>query len=262
MSDGGKGTALVTGASSGLGAEFAKQLAQRGYGLVLVARRKDRLDALAEELKTANGVTAEVIEADLSMKKGVSAVVDHIKQEHVSVLVNNAGFGTTGEFTKLPISRELDVIDVNVAAVTQLSYAAAGPMVERKRGTIINLGSVGSFQPVPYMSTYAATKAYILNFSEGLHEELKPHGVTVTCVCPGVVYTEFQETAGLSREKMPGMGIVTPEKVVADALKGAARNKAVVIPGAMNQAAAQMTRFAPRFLIRKVSGALFRDAGA
>lgn len=135
-------------------------------------------------------------------------------------------------------------------------------MIENGRGTIINLGSVGSFEPVPYMSTYAATKAYVLSFSEGLHEELKPYGVTVTCVCPGIVHTEFQNTANLDRGKMPSMGIVTPEKVVTDALRGAAKKKAIVIPGAFNQVAAQMTRLAPRFLVRRVSGDMFKDAGA
>lgn len=262
MADEGKGTALVTGASSGIGAEFARQLAAKGFDLVLVARSKDRLDAVAEEAKSKHGVKTEVIEADLSTKKGVSAVAERIKQGDIAVLVNNAGFGTQGEFTDLPLNHEVDMLDVNIGATTQLSHAAVGPMVEKKRGTIINLGSMGSFQPVPYMSAYAATKAYILSFSEGLHEELKPHGVAVTCVCPGIVYTGFQEAAGMSREKMPGMGIVSVEKVVQDALKGAAKKKAIVIPGAMNQAAATMTRLAPRFLIRRVSGGMFKDVGA
>lgn len=261
MADDGKGTALVTGASSGIGAEFARQLAAKGYDLVLVARRKDKLDEVAEEVKSKHGVAAEVIEADLCTKKGVSAVAGRIKQGDIAVLVNNAGFGTQGEFAELPLNREAEMLDVNIGATTQLSHAAAGPMVEKKRGIIINLGSVGSFQPVPHMSVYAATKAYILSFSEGLHEELKPHGVTVTCLCPGVVYTGFQEAAKMSREKMPGMGILPVEKVVEAALKGAARKKAIVIPGAMNQAAASMTRFAPRFLIRRVSGGMFKNVG-
>lgn len=261
MADEGKGVALVTGASSGIGEQFARQLGAKGYDVVLVARRKDKLDAIASEIAEAHGVKTEVIEADLSTKKGVSTVADRIKNGDIAVLVNNAGFGTQGEFAQLPLNRETQELDVNVIALTQLTHAAAGPMVEKKRGTIINLGSVGSFEPVPYMSTYAATKAYVLSFSEGLHEELKPHGVTVTCLCPGVVHTGFQSTAGLDREKMPGMGAMAVEKVVESALKGAAKKRAIVIPGAMNQAAAQMTRFAPRALIRRVSGGMFKDAG-
>lgn len=254
-----KGTALVTGASSGIGEEFARQLAARGYSLVLVARRKDRLDALAGELKGAHGVESETIEADLSTKKGVAATADRIKQGDISVLVNSAGFGTNGEFVHLPLNREADEIDVNISALTQLTHAAAGPMVERGRGTIINLGSVAAFQPVPFMSTYAATKAYILSFSEGLHEELKPYGVTVTCLCPGIVLTGFQQSAKMDREKIPKLGVLPTDKVVAAGLKGAARGKPVVIPGAMNKAAAQMTRISPRFLVRKVSGRMFKD---
>lgn len=262
MADESKGIALVTGASSGIGEQFARQLGAKGYDVVMVARRKERLDAIAGEIAEANGVKTEVIEADLSTKKGVSAVADRIKNGDISVLVNNAGFGTQGEFADLPLNRETEELDVNIIALTQLTHAAAKPMVEQKRGTIINLGSVGSFQPVPHMATYAGTKAYVLSFSEALHEELKPHGVTVTCLCPGVVYTGFQEAAGMSREKMPGMGVMTAEKVVEAALKGAAKKRAIVIPGALNQAAAQMTRLAPRWLIRRVSGRMFEDVGA
>lgn len=261
MADESKGVALVTGASSGIGEQFARQLGAKGYDVVLVARSKDKLDTIAGEIAEANGVNTEVIEADLSTKKGVSAVADRIKQGDVSVLVNNAGFGTQGEFTSLPLNRETDELELNIVALTQLSHAAAGPMAEKKHGTIINLGSVGSFQPVPHMATYAGTKAYVLSFSEALHEELKPHGVTVTCLCPGVVYTGFQETAGMSREKMPGMGVMSAEKVVEAALKGAAKKKAIVIPGALNQAAAQMTRFTPRAFVRRVSGRMFKDVG-
>jgi short-subunit dehydrogenase len=262
MANESRGRALVTGASSGIGEEFARQLAAKRYDVVLVARRTDRLAAIAAEISEAHGRKTEVIAADLSTKKGVSAVAERLKKGDIAVLVNSAGFGTQGEFAQLPLGRETQELNVNIIALTQLTHAAAGPMIENGHGAIINLGSVGSFEPVPYMSTYAATKAYVLSFSEGLHEELKPHGVTVTCVCPGVVHTEFQEQAGMDRGKMPSMGLVTPEKVVSDALKGAAKKKAIVIPGAMNQAAAQMVRFAPRGLVRRVSGDMFKDVSA
>jgi short-subunit dehydrogenase len=262
MSNGNKRVALVTGASSGIGAEFARQLAGRGYDLVLVARRKDRLDAVAEEVSAANGVQTEVIEADLSKKAGVASVVERLNQGDITVLVNNAGFGTAGEFARLPIGREMEEIDLNIGALTKLSHGALAPMIEKKHGTIINVGSTGSFQPVPNMASYAATKAYVLSFSEALHEEARPHGVTVTCLCPGVVMTEFQQVAKVDAEKIPSMGVLTPDKVVAAALKGAARGKAIVVPGGMNQAGVGLAKFAPRFLTRKVSGSMFKDVGA
>ena len=261
MSSDSKGIALVTGASSGIGAEFARQIAGRGYNLVLVARRKDRLDALAEELSVANGIETEVIEADLSKSTGVAAVVKRLKEGDITLLVNNAGFGTNGQFADLPIGRETEEIDLNVKALTLLSHAALKPMIDKKRGTIINVGSVGSFEPVPHMATYAATKAYVLSFTEALHEEARPHGVRVTCLCPGVVKTEFQQTAGVNENKLPNIGVLPPEKVVAAALRGAARGRAIVVPGGMNQATVGLTKFAPRFLVRRISGSMFKDSG-
>jgi short-subunit dehydrogenase len=257
-----KGIALITGASSGIGAEFARQLAARGHDLVLVARRKDRLDSLAEELSAANGIKAEVIEADLSKSTGVATAVKRLKQGDIALLVNNAGFGTNGQFADLPIGREAEEIDLNVKALTLLSHAALKPMIEKKHGTIINVGSVGSFQPVPHMATYAATKAYVLSFTEALHEEARAHGVNVTCLCPGIVKTEFQQTANVDQDKVPKIGVLPPEKVVAAALKGASRGRAIVVPGGMNQASVGLTKFAPRFLIRRVSGSMFKDVSA
>ena len=135
-------------------------------------------------------------------------------------------------------------------------------MIGKKRGTIINLGSVGSFEPVPHMATYAATKAYVLSFTEALHEEARPYGVSVTCLCPGVVKTEFQETAKLNGDKLPSVGVLTPEKVVAAALRGAASGRAIVVPGGMNQASVGLMKFAPRFLVRRVTGSMFKKTTA
>lgn len=247
-----RGVALVTGASSGLGEEFGRQLAKRGYSLVLVARRKDRMDALAKELGGA-----EVIEADLCAPEGVAAVAKRIEAGDIEVLVNNAGFGTNGEFAELPLERELEEIDLNVRALTQLSHVALGPMKARGSGMIINIGSTGSYQPVPYMSTYAATKAYVLSFSEGLHEEARPFGVTVTCLTPGPVKTEFQEVAGVSEKSLP-TGWVSAEKVVKLALDAAKSGSAIAVPGVMNKASANLSRVAPRFMVRKVAGRMFK----
>jgi short-subunit dehydrogenase len=256
-----KRRALVTGASAGIGETFARHLARQGYDLVLVARRRDRLDQLAAALTAAHGVAVEVIEADLSQAAAVSSVEERLGQGDIDLLVNCAGFGTRGEFGDLPLARELEEIDVNVRALTGLSHAALAPMTRQKRGAIINVASVGAFQPVPYMATYAATKAYVLSFSEALHEEVRRHGVTVTCLCPGPVKTEFQQVAGVDERRLR-MGWVSPDKVVAAALRASAKGRAITVPGPMNALASTAPRFTPRFLVRKVAGAMFRDARA
>jgi short-subunit dehydrogenase len=254
-----KGRALVTGASAGIGEAFARQLAQRGYDLVLVARRKDRLEKLASELST----TVEVLEADLSKPEGVAAVEQRLAVGDIELLVNNAGFGTQGEFAELPLEKEMEELDVNIRALVRLTHAALAPMVKQGRGNIINVGSTGSFQPVPYMSTYAATKAFVLHFSEGVHEEVKKHGVIVTCLCPGYVLTEFQEVAGLNRGKLPNMGRKTPDQVAEAALKAAFAGRAIVVPGLPNRLMATgLVRFTPRFAVRRIAGSMFKDMGA
>lgn len=253
--------ALITGASAGIGETFARQLARKGYDLVLVARRRERLEKLAELVTAAHGVVAEIIEADLAQPDAVAAVEERLRQGDITTLVNCAGFGTRGEFANLPEERELEEIDVNIRALTRLSHAALEMMVPAHRGTIINVASTGAFQPVPYMATYAATKAYVLSFSESLHEEAKPHGVTVTCVCPGPVRTEFQQVAGVDERKLR-VGWTTTEKVVGDALRAAAHGKAIVVPGGLNQATALSNRFIPRFVTRRIAGSLFKNAGA
>jgi hypothetical protein len=252
--------ALITGASAGIGEAFARQLARKGYDVVLVARRRDHLEKLAELVTAAHGVAAEIIEADLAQPDDVAAVEKRLRQGDISMLVNCAGFGTRGEFASLPEERELEEIDVNVRALTRLSHSALEMMVPARSGTIINVASTGAFQPVPYMATYAATKAYVLSFSEALHEEAKPHGVTVTCVCPGATRTEFQQVAGVD-ERALRTGWASPDSVAAAALRAAARGKAVLVPGGMNQVTALSNRFMPRFVTRKIAGAIFKNAG-
>ena len=251
--------ALVTGASSGIGEEFARQLAKQGYDVVIVARRQDRLDKIASELKEG-GANAEVIAADLSRPEGVAAVVERLEKGDISVPVNNAGFGTHGEFTQLPIDRELQEIDLNIRALTQLSHVALGPMKRKSAGAIVNVASTGAYQPVPYMSTYAATKAYVLSFSEGLHEEAKTYGVTVTCLCPGGTRTEFQQVAGVKEDGIPGFAWMSAEAVVRNALGAAKAGSAIATPGLLNKFTANLPRFTPRFAVRKISGAMFKRA--
>jgi len=255
-----RGCALVTGASSGLGETFARQLARRGYDLVLVARRKDRLNQLAVELSETGGAKAEVIAADLAQPEGLALVEERLQKGDVEMLVNCAGFATLGEFAGLPLERELEELDVNVRALVRLTHAALTPMKQRRRGGIINVGSTGAFQPVPYMATYAATKAFVLHFSEAVHEEAKPYGVTVTCLCPGPVKTEFQQVARVDQRRLR-LGWTSPEKVVAAAIRGVSSGRAIVVPGALNQMGATSVKLVPRFLARKVAGAVFRDAG-
>jgi short-subunit dehydrogenase len=247
--------ALITGASSGIGEGFARKLAERGYDVVLVARRRDRLDAIAAGL---SGVTAEVIEADLASDAGVASVEARLRAGDIDLLVNNAGFGTVGEFASMPLARELEELDVNVRALMRLCHAALSAMVPRGRGAIINVASTAAFQPIPGEATYAATKAFMLHFTEGLHEENRKHGVTVTALCPGPVRTEFMQVAGIETERLPSMAWTSVDQVVAAALRGVDARRAIVIPGAFNRVGATGTRMVPRFLARRIAGRLIQ----
>lgn len=253
-------TALITGASSGLGEEFARQLARKGYNLVLVARREDLLQRLAQELSQAHGTVAEVIRADLSQPDGVALAEKRLVSGDIDLLVNNAGFGTHGEFARLPLERELEEIDLNVRALVSLSHAAAGSMLRRGRGRIINVASIAAFQPVPFTATYAATKAFVLYFSEGLNEEVRRKGVSVTAVCPGPVKTGFQETAGIDGSKLP-IGWVDAKTVVSSALRASEKGRAVCTPGILYGFITGGTRLLPRWLARKLAAATMRNAG-
>lgn len=253
--------ALITGASAGIGEGFARRLAKDGYDFVLVARRRDRLDALAAELSSQHGATSEVIEADLATDEGVSAIEARLRRGDIALLVNNAGFGTFGEYAKLPLARELEELDLNVRALMRLSHAALGPMTERKSGAIINVASAAAFQPIPYNATYAATKAFVLHFSEALHEETRRFGVTVTCLCPGPVKTEFQQVSGLDQSTIPSFAWESVETVVNSALSAVRTHRAIAIPGTLNKMTSAGSRLAPRFVVRRIAGSMFRDRG-
>jgi short-subunit dehydrogenase len=248
--------ALITGASSGIGEAFARQLAKRGHDLVLVARRRERMEKLAAELSEAHGVEAEVVEADLAEDSAVATVEERLRRGDIDLLVNDAGFGTRGEFAGLPLARELEELDVNVRALMRLTHAALGPMVEHGRGAVINVASTGAFQPVPYMATYAATKAFVLHFSEALHEEVKGKGVTVTCLCPGAVRTDFQKVAGVDEGSLRAWK--NPDDVVRSALKAMASRRAITVPGAVNVSLVAAVKLMPRFAARRIAGSLFK----
>ena len=248
-----KKIALITGASAGLGAEFARQLSRRGEALVLVARRKDRIEALAEELGNARAVAI-----DLSKANSAAKLMADVKAngETVDLLVNNAGFGLIGRFADLDAKRERQMIDLNAGTLTDLCRAVAPQMVKRKSGGILNVASTAAFQPGPKMAVYFATKAFVLSLSEALHEELKPHGIKVSCLCPGPTRTEFGAVAGFGGNGLFDRVAMESPDVVAAGLRGLDRNQAVLVPGWTNKLTAVSGRFAPRSVVRKIAGSI------
>jgi len=248
-----KKVALVTGASAGLGVEFARQLSKRGYRLVLAARRKERLEELAEELGNARAVAIDLSKKDAAAKLMADVAANG---EIIDLLVNNAGFGLIGQFAELDSARERQMVDLNVGALTDLCRAVAPAMIERKSGGIINVASTAAFQPGPKMAVYFASKAFVLSLSEALHEELKPQGIKVSCLCPGPTRTEFGEVAGFGGNGMFDKVAMNAAEVVEAGLKGFDSNRAVVVPGLINKVGAASTRFAPRSVVRKIAGAI------
>ena len=248
-----KKVALITGASAGLGVEFARQLSKRGHRLVLAARRKDRLDELARALGNARAVAI-----DLSKANAAAELLADVEAagEQVDLLINNAGFGLIGRFAELDAMRERQMIDLNVGVLMDLCRAVTPQMIKRKGGGIINVASTAAFQPGPNMAVYFATKAFVLSFTEALHEELKPHGVKVSCLCPGPTRTEFGEVAGFGGNGLFDRTAMNAPEVVAAGIAGLEKNRAVVVPGLVNKIGSTSTRFAPRSVVRKIAGAI------
>ena len=244
---------LITGASAGLGIDFARQLSARGHRLVMVARRKDRLDKLAAELGNARAVAADLSEAGAAARLMADVAANG---EQVTCLINNAGFGLWGRFAKLDGKRQRQMIDLNCGAVVELCHAVLPTMIERGDGAILNVASTAAFQPGPGMATYFATKAFVLSFSEALHEEVRKLGVRVTALCPGPTATEFGDVAGFKGGGIFEKLTASSESVVAAGLKALDRNRAVVIPGLVNKAGAAAARAAPRALVRKATAAI------
>lgn len=248
-------TAIVTGASSGIGAEIARQLARRHHGVTLVARREDRLTALAEELAHAHGVRAEVIAADLTDADSRAALPGKLDALGLTpdILVNNAGFSTTGPVQRADRDRELAMVRTDVEAVVDLCTLFVPGMTTRRRGAVLNTASTAAFQPLPGQAGYGASKAFVLSYSRALGAELHDSGVTVTALCPGPVDTEFVETAGFSDEEaaesLPKFMWVPAEQVAAAAVEGLDAGRAVVIPGMANRAAANAAYLIPKRLL-------------
>lgn len=240
--------AVVTGASSGIGEAFARALAQRGYDLVLCARRKERLEALAEELRNSHSTVVYIVPADLANPAGVDDLLQAIESlgTPADLLINNAGFGSYGVFHRLPLARELAMVDLNVRALVALTGSLLPGMIATGKGTIIQIASTTSFQPVPYMAVYGATKSFVLSFSEAIAQECAGTGVRVLTVCPGHTPTEFQQVSG-AHARPTRTTSQTAEDVVREALVALDRPKGpVVVTGWPNRVTTQLPRFVPR----------------
>lgn len=254
--------ALVTGASSGLGEAFARRLAAQGSKVVLVARRRDRLEQVAQAAQEAGG-QAEVLVADLTVPAQLGSVEERLRGrgQPVDLLVNNAGFGTSGPFLELPVDTEEEEIRLNVLALVRLTSAALPGMVERGRGAVLNVSSLAALQPLPYAATYAATKAFVTSFSEAVHEELRGTGVSLLALMPGFVRTEFQARSGADRWMVPGPMWMSSEAVVDSALAALARRRVGHVPGRRYQALAAVSRLTPWAVSRRVVALVSRGGG-
>jgi uncharacterized protein len=239
--------ALVTGASSGLGAEFARLLAARGMHLVLVARRQERLNELAEELHTRHGTLCDIVPVDLAEPDATAKLTDEIRRKDrtIELLVNNAGFAVVADIAGTDRDAVMQMLRVNVEALTDLTYRFLPGMIERGHGAIINMSSVAAFQPVAYMGAYAAAKTYVLHFSEALWAEARDAGVTVMALCPGVTRTEFFDVAGVSGW-LKKQRSHSPERVVRKALKALEKKRQYTIPGWWNYLRSLLVRIATR----------------
>lgn len=250
--------ALITGASSGIGSSLARELAACGAHLVLTARRKDRLDELAARLHAEHGTLVEVCPTDLAQPGAPEELFAFTRGKGIAVdvLANNAGFGAYGAFQEVSLRRQLEMVQLNIAAVVHLTYLYLPGMLERRRGYVLILASTAGFQAVPYIATYAATKSFDLFFAEALAEEVRGSGVHVTALCPGATSTEFQQVAG-----QPDYAFRSPEspqQVVRVGLDALARGKPVVISGARNRMMQQSQRLAPRRLVTTMAARIFR----
>jgi short-subunit dehydrogenase len=251
-------TTLITGASSGIGETFARRLAASGENVLLVARSEEKLASICNELGREYGVNAQYVTLDLTQDGAGARLFEEAARRglEVETLINNAGFGSMGDFVKLDLESELRMIDLNVKALVDLTYRFLPAMRERRRGAIINVASTAGFQPVPFMTTYAATKAFVLSFSIGLWEENRPFNVQVMALCPGTTETNFFEAGHI--DKPPMRVSQTPDDVVDTALSGLRRRKSHIVSGWSNYLMTESERLVPRRLVARVVGAALR----
>ena len=248
-------TVLITGASSGIGLDLARIFAAKKFNLILTARAYPRLRELAAELEKQHDVEVHIIAADLARPESPHQIFSEITRLGLRVdnLVNNAGFGAYGDFKDIPLDVELEMLQVNITALTHLTKLTVPQMVDRRRGRIMNVASTAAFQPGPLMAVYYATKAYVLSFSEAIANELRPHGITVTCLCPGATATNFAARANMEKSRLFRMYKMASRSVAMAGYKGMMRGKTVVVPGLLNKALAQGVRIGPRKLVTAVA---------
>jgi len=251
-------TVLITGASSGIGRELARLYARDGARLVLVARSQDKLHELAGELAADYGAQAQVVPADLRLPASPGEIVEALARRHidVDVLVNNAGFGAHGSIAGLGVRRQLDVIEVNVAALTRLTALLLPGMLERRHGAILNVASTAGFQPGPNQAVYCAAKAYVLSFTEALAEEVRGSGVRVSCLAPGATDTGFAAQADMAGTRLFRRGVMDAARVAGAGHDGLRRGKTLVIPGMRNRILAFAVRLSPRPVVTRIAGYL------
>jgi len=255
-----KHVVLITGASAGLGAEFARLAARDGHDVVLVARNHQKLRELADALSAEHKINAHVVPADLGDPDAPPAIFNACRDRNVDVLFNNAGFGSHGAFVDLPLDKELEMVRVNISAVVALTHLFARSMKERGFGRICNVASTAGFQPGPYMATYYATKAFVISFSEAIAHELRGSGVTVTCHCPGATATEFAERAGNDKTPLMRSGVARADEVAAHAYRATMRGDGLSIAGAKNWLMMESLRITPRAVVRSIAAKLNRPA--
>jgi uncharacterized protein len=249
---------LITGASSGIGEAFARRLAKEKHNLVLVARSEKKLHELCDELMLQHGIIAHYVALDLTAFEADKKLFEETERHEFEVewLINNAGFGSMGDFAELDLESELQMIDLNISALVALTHRYVQKMRERKSGVIINVSSTAGFQAIPFMATYAATKAFVTAFSEAIAEENRPHNITVTAVCPGPTETNF--FAAAKAVPFSAKGMQTPEQVVEKALKAVKSKKSLVISGITNYIGAVLGTVAPDSLVTRVIGNVLR----
>ncbi len=260
-----KGTALITGASGGIGLELARHFARDGYDLALIARDHNTLNSIADELDKNHKVRVKYCAKDLSVSSTPDEILESLRSEmiEIDVLVNNAGFGWYGEFSRMNLADALEMIQVNITALTHLTSLLLPGMLRRKRGKILNVASMAAFQPGPLMAVYYASKAYVLSFSHALTEELRSTGVTVSALCPGPTPTGFGQRAGIGDKKILGGLLSTDVQFVARAgYEGLMKGKAVIIPGALNRLGTELERLMPRSLPPKIIKSVQKNRGA
>ncbi|MEZ4225615.1 MAG: SDR family oxidoreductase [Polyangiaceae bacterium] len=254
-------TALITGASAGIGRELAQIFAREKTNLVLVARRRDRLESLSQELMAEHGIAALVVDEDLADPASPARVVEAVGREGwvIDFLVNNAGFGTNGSFAELDLERELAQIQVNVTSLVHMTRLVLPQMLARGRGRILNIGSTAGFQPGPFMAVYYASKAFVNHFTEALWYELKGTGVTATVSCPGATATEFAGIAGNDKSKLFQMGAASPAHIAREAHRAMMQGKPMVVHGLKNKIGLQSLRISPRAAVRNLAATLNKE---